>query len=953
LSNDFSNKISSLIPDQFPELYKQEGQNFIAFLRAYYEFLELQTSPVGDLRSRLSYIDIDETLEQFIIHFKNKYLYNIQFSTASNKRLFIKNSLDFYRSKGTPRAIDLFFRLVYGLPAEVYYPGEDLFRLSDGKWVKPKYLEITPTENNVAFIGQLVTGLETGATAFADRLVKRNINGKFVDILFVENIIGNFTIGERLVCPVLNKGMNLPKIIGSLSGVTITSGGSNFQLGNILDIESASGTSGKGTVASLGSQQGFVTFNLIDGGFGYKANSQVIVSNTVLALNNTVISSTTNFSPFSFFETVVSPVANINYISLAGGNLVANQTINEYTTGVLTGTGTILSVTPSNTTAGSILVAIDKLSNNSISNLQSNTKFFVTGNVISANIGSYTDRTVTGNVMGISSNSDLYVGEITGSFILGETVYQYNGANISGSGQISTIIPQGVGAILSITNVNGVFVSNNQLFANTTVSGELTTASANLISVSTSIGLTNIGTVPFQSGAFLFANTSNTRAIIMSSSGGNAATFSVGGIDNQELVSENTDLLSGNNTGGIPFLNVKVNGSNGNTGFANGLGFPAMPSGTMNTPIWELLTYQQYTVGRINSLTNINPGHNYTATPFVCVYDNYSAALELYDYTVEISNSTSQFMVGEIVTQNTVISGQETQINYSAITGTLQNGELVYQSNGTANIATGLVDIFTSNPNTVYINYVHGVFTTGFPVVGARSNASITVTSANSTINRVNKAVIKSITNGSILELKRLTKEEMVINSSAYPIIGSQTGARAYVIDEIEPYDPPQIGLNAVVDTDTIIANGVMTGLSIIGTGFGFSNNEIVTITTEDNSSIATGIVSTSSLGFGQGYYSSNKGFLSDSIYLLDSDFYQEYSYQIISKLPLDYYKSQAKKVLHVAGTRMFGKVDLSSNTQSIITEISEGNSSITVINGQYNLSIGDLSGFNLVAGIT
>ena len=81
--------------------------------------------------------DIDTTLDDFFVYFKEKYLKNVQFETESNKKLFIKNSLDFYRAKGTERSIDLCFKLIYGEDADVYYPGDDIFRLSAGNWVVP------------------------------------------------------------------------------------------------------------------------------------------------------------------------------------------------------------------------------------------------------------------------------------------------------------------------------------------------------------------------------------------------------------------------------------------------------------------------------------------------------------------------------------------------------------------------------------------------------------------------------------------------------------------------------------------------------------------------------------------------------------------------------------------------------------------------------------------------
>lgn len=134
---DFEKKISSLVESQFPSFYKEEGTKFISFVKAYYEWLEEENNALYHGRRLLNYRDIDETVEDFIVNFKEKYLSNIQFTTATNKKLLVKKAQDLYRSKGTPRAIDLFFKLVYGVEARVYIPGQDVFRASDGKYIKP------------------------------------------------------------------------------------------------------------------------------------------------------------------------------------------------------------------------------------------------------------------------------------------------------------------------------------------------------------------------------------------------------------------------------------------------------------------------------------------------------------------------------------------------------------------------------------------------------------------------------------------------------------------------------------------------------------------------------------------------------------------------------------------------------------------------------------------------
>ena len=168
-------RISPLIQYQFPEIYREEGPQFVQFVKHYYEWLEQPGNVLDQTRSLLDFRDIDKTVEDFVVYFKEENLKNIQFNVKSNKRLFVKNALDFYRSKGTPRNIDLFFRLIYGSPANVYYPGDDLFKLSDSRFKIPTYLELSENKLNPLFEGKAIRGLRSGATAFAERFAVRKI----------------------------------------------------------------------------------------------------------------------------------------------------------------------------------------------------------------------------------------------------------------------------------------------------------------------------------------------------------------------------------------------------------------------------------------------------------------------------------------------------------------------------------------------------------------------------------------------------------------------------------------------------------------------------------------------------------------------------------------------------------------------------------------------------------
>jgi len=81
------------------------------------------------------------------------------------------------------------------------------------------------------------------------------------------------------------------------------------------------------------------------------------------------------------------------------------------------------------------------------------------------------------------------------------------------------------------------------------------------------------------------------------------------------------------------------------------------------------------------------------------------------------------------------------------------------------------------------------------------------------------------------------------------------------------------------------------------------------------------------------GYYSSDKGKLGVSNQkLLDSYFYQDYSYVIKSKTSIERWRDLIKSTTHPAGFKLFGQVDVESTAQSQMPEQSHKNSHFSVI---------------------
>ena len=74
--SDFEDYISPLIESQFPNIYKEDGPVFVAFVKAYYEYLEQEDKDLYNLRKMFENIDVDQSVDSFLEHFRKHCLYS-------------------------------------------------------------------------------------------------------------------------------------------------------------------------------------------------------------------------------------------------------------------------------------------------------------------------------------------------------------------------------------------------------------------------------------------------------------------------------------------------------------------------------------------------------------------------------------------------------------------------------------------------------------------------------------------------------------------------------------------------------------------------------------------------------------------------------------------------------------------------------------------------------------
>ena len=250
-----------------------------------------QGNPVQTLQQLLEYADIDKTITDFLDQFRDSYLTAIPNTLASgvSKRNLVKNIRDLYRAKGTRRGHELFFRLIFGETPEIFYPKDNVLKISAGEWTTATVLRIVATQGDPTnLVGQTITQtVDVDLGAEASTVVVESVlqfqegaTTVFELILNVPSIDGTFISGAT-VTGIDNVNADLA-IIGTvqsiITGANVTDGGSFYTTNDIVTTSSLVGE--KAEISIVDVSPGSVEEVAIDNpGTGYSVGQDLFFNN--------------------------------------------------------------------------------------------------------------------------------------------------------------------------------------------------------------------------------------------------------------------------------------------------------------------------------------------------------------------------------------------------------------------------------------------------------------------------------------------------------------------------------------------------------------------------------------------------------------------------------------------------------------------------------------------------
>ena len=305
-----NDRLSIAIEEQFPDFVKEEGPNLIAFMKAYFEWMETSDQVLDVNKTLLTNQDLDDTLPKFLKYFQNELMQDLPDAVLTDKRLLMKNIRDLYTSKGGQKSYELLFRILYNEDLEFYYPGQDILRASDGRWLKDSILNvITLTGLIDDFVSREVTGQTSGATATVESVSTTVSSGIDVTQLTITSQVGTF-VDQEIVTTVDGNRAEVFSTIGPLNDVTITRGGKGHSVGDRASFLSPSGLGALGTITAVTDTSG-VTVNILNGGSGYQANAIISITGGSGTGAAAEIGSLSNTSVLPINKDTIQPMANV------------------------------------------------------------------------------------------------------------------------------------------------------------------------------------------------------------------------------------------------------------------------------------------------------------------------------------------------------------------------------------------------------------------------------------------------------------------------------------------------------------------------------------------------------------------------------------------------------------------------------------------------------------------
>jgi len=271
--------ISPFIKSGFPEYIAVDHSTFTDFIKAYYEWLEKSGNPTYISRRFGEYIDIDETLDGFIPYFLATYAPFLpdELQSGADLRNVIPSMIDFYQKKGTKDSLKFFFRMLYNVDIELFYPKLTLMKTSDGRYVERsvikgnisgmtagRWINLNGRPINQYHDNKLIA---SAAVESVQWVLEKT--GPMYNIQ-ISDVFGAFKEGNPAIISDSDNNDISVDIVPTIGFLNVSTGGTNYKIGESISITGTGPAADfigfKGEISAVNSSGTITGVKIIDGG---------------------------------------------------------------------------------------------------------------------------------------------------------------------------------------------------------------------------------------------------------------------------------------------------------------------------------------------------------------------------------------------------------------------------------------------------------------------------------------------------------------------------------------------------------------------------------------------------------------------------------------------------------------------------------------------------------------
>lgn len=224
----------------------------------------------------LQYRNLATTVDIYSDYLKEELYANFPKSLNGDDRLVARKLKDYYESKGQEQSFKFLFKTLYNSDIEIIYPGEDILRVSDGKFSQIKTIRAVITSDIFDFLFKTIRGVTSNSVANVVDIKLIYVGTVQLAELTLALVSGTFLAGESIVD--IDDNDLTTTIYGMVTGFNIVDAGSGYQVDDPLII-TGDGTSASARVSAI-FRSSISSISVPTIGHGYRKGTRAVVNNT-------------------------------------------------------------------------------------------------------------------------------------------------------------------------------------------------------------------------------------------------------------------------------------------------------------------------------------------------------------------------------------------------------------------------------------------------------------------------------------------------------------------------------------------------------------------------------------------------------------------------------------------------------------------------------------------------